>query len=138
MNDRRQLAFEQSQKPKARKRSYNKLKKSKPRRVGTSAKRKQKKFNDVNKTILNLEKSCKDLLKTNAELRARNVVLIGEAEVAVAMMVEKTQEIANLTKALQDTRARNIVLNDEAEAMSKTLKDTQAEADNLRAENEFE
>jgi len=76
MIDRRQLAFEQTQKSKPRKR--NKPRAPKLRKVGTSARQKQNKIKSVNETILGLEKSCRDLLEENGKLKKMMTLHAGD------------------------------------------------------------
>ena len=66
MNDRRQIAFAQTQtkKPKSKKTRAPKL-----RKVGISALAKQKKLKRVNETFLKLEQDCKNLLVVNTQLK---------------------------------------------------------------------
>jgi len=77
MIDRRQLAFEQTQKSKPRKR--NKPRAPKLRKVGTSARQKQNKIKSVNETILGLEKSCRDLLEENGKLKNEYETFVNKA-----------------------------------------------------------
>ena len=86
MNDRRQIAFAQTQtkKPKSKKTRAPKL-----RKVGTSALNKQKKLKRVNETFLKLEQDCRNLLAANAQLkeeidRLNKLLEITQANLGVA------------------------------------------------------